>query len=111
MKKKQAIKATIYNKRGELIATGFNSYIKTHPQQARYARQCGQPDRIYLHAEVAALVKMRTRGYRIVIERYNNKGEPMNAQPCPVCQLAIKTAGISRIEYTIKQPLGSATKP
>ena len=39
--------------------------------------------------------------YKILIERYNSEGEPVLAKPCEICQLAIKEAGIKRIEYTI----------
>jgi tRNA(Arg) A34 adenosine deaminase TadA len=56
---------------------------------------------VYLHAEIAALVKARGKGYKIKIERYNKHGEPMLAAPCPICLAAIKEAGIQLVEHTV----------
>ena len=85
-----------------VLTRGQNSYSKTHPKQAEYAKKCGMDHRIYLHAEILALVRLRgQKPYKILIERFNKKGEPMNAAPCKICQMAIKAAGIKRIEYTI----------
>jgi hypothetical protein len=54
---KHRIVARVYDRRGTLIAQATNSYEKTHPIQAHFAKLCGKPDSIYLHAEVAALLK------------------------------------------------------
>lgn len=100
--KKYHIIAKIYDKAGNLLSYGVNSYVKTHPLQAHYARAVGQPHRIYLHAEIQAIIRANGKDmYKIRVERYNSKGEPQSACPCPVCQLAIKQAGISIIEYTV----------
>jgi len=95
------VKATIYNKAGRIVSIGFNSYVKTHPLQCRYARLAGMPEKVYLHAEIDALIKAKGRGYRIFIERYNKNGKPLLAKPCPICQLAIDKAGLSVIQYTL----------
>lgn len=99
--KKHKIRATIYDKKGKILAMGENSYKKTHPLQAQYAAAVGENYKIYLHAEISALVKCRGKPYKIKIERYDKSGNPKNAKPCPICELAIKEAGISVIEYTI----------
>lgn len=100
-RRKQNIIAKIYDKSGNLLSYGVNSYVKTHPLQAHYALVVGQPYRIYLHAEIQAIIRARGKAmYKIRIERYNTKGKPANACPCPVCQLAIKEAGIKIVEYT-----------
>ena len=101
MKHKQVVKATVLDKRGNIVSTAMNSFTKTHPTQKKYADRCGQPHKVYLHAEVAALIRAKGRGYKIVVERYNRLGEPVLAKPCPICLMAIKEAGITRIEYTI----------
>ena len=97
---KQTITATIYDKRGRLVAKATNSYCKTHPLQAKYANQCGEPYKLWQHAEIAALVKSKGKGYKIVIERYNASGKPMLAAPCPICQRAIAASDIKLVEYT-----------
>jgi len=102
MKKFPKLTATVYDKRGRILSTGINSSIKTHPEQSRLATIAGLPLKVYLHAEIAALIRVRHGvPYRIVIERYGKMGEPRLAKPCPICELAIQQAGISRIEYTI----------
>jgi deoxycytidylate deaminase len=93
--------AIIYNKRGDILSIGKNSYVKTHPLQARYARQVGDPTKIYLHAEISAIVRCRSDGaYRIAIFRYGKGGEARNARPCVICEQAIKEFGIKKVEHT-----------
>jgi len=95
--------AKIYDKSGNLLSYGVNSYVKTHPLQAHYAGIVGQPYRVYLHAEIQAIIRARGKAmHKIRIERYDAKGDEANACPCPVCQLAIKEAGIKIVEYTIQ---------
>jgi deoxycytidylate deaminase len=93
--------ATVYNKRGNIIAVGKNSYTKTHTIQSKYAKRVGEIHKVYLHAEIDALIKAQGKGYKIKIERYGKNGEPKNAKPCPICELAIKEAGIKFVEYTV----------
>ena len=85
----QNITAFAYDKKGRLLSVGRNSYVKTHPLQARMAKEVGEDYKIYLHAEVAALVKVKnwTRVDKLVVTRYNKNGEPMIAKPCRVCQI------------------------
>jgi tRNA(Arg) A34 adenosine deaminase TadA len=97
---KHKVTATVYDKQGNVLSVGYNSYIKTHPLQAKLACRCGQPEKVYLHAEIAALVKARGRGYKIKVERFNKSGDPMLAAPCPICTLAIEMAGIEIVEFT-----------
>jgi deoxycytidylate deaminase len=95
------IKATVFDRRGKIVSTAVNSFIKTHPLQAKYACKCGEPYKQYLHAEVLAIIRAKGHGYKIHVERYNKKGEPVLAKPCPICMLAIKESGIKEISYTI----------
>lgn len=94
--------ATIYDKRGRILSVGKNSYVKTHPRQARLARLLEQPDRVFLHAEIAAIARCKRleKAYRIRVERYGARGEPRLAKPCSICQKAITLAGIQITEYT-----------
>lgn len=99
---KQALTAIIYDKKGKVLSIGYNSYIKTHPLQARHAAAVGQPLRQFLHAEIHAITRCRAldRAYKISISRWNRVGQPLPAHPCPVCMSAIKAAGIEIIEHT-----------
>lgn len=99
---KQNITAIIYDRKGRIISMGKNSYVKTHPLQAKFANQVGLHEKIFLHAEVDALVKLKDwkKAHKIVVTRFGNSGEPLLAKPCPVCQRAIEMAGINYIEHT-----------
>lgn len=101
-KKRYNISAIIYDKKGRILSIGKNSYIKTHPRQAYYAEKVGLPRKIFLHAEIHAIVKCRNieKAHKIVVLRFDSRGNPVNAKPCPVCESAIKETGIKIIEYT-----------
>jgi tRNA(Arg) A34 adenosine deaminase TadA len=94
--------AMIYDKRGRVLSVGKNSYVKTHPYQAQCARNVGLPDKQFLHAEIHAIVRCKQlfRAHRIVVMRFDKDGKPKNAKPCPVCESAIKAAGIKIVEHT-----------
>lgn len=101
----QLMKATIFDRKGNVLAIGFNSYSKTHPLQFKLACKCGNPDRSYLHAEIDAIRKLKSNtdyAYRIYVERYFKNGKPALAKPCEICQLAIKKVKIKHIEYTVQ---------
>lgn len=96
------ITATVFDSAGKVLSRATNNYTRSHPIQARFAEGVGQPDRIFLHAEIAALVKLRgnQRPSRIHIERYTKDGNPALAAPCAVCQAAIKHWKVKHVTYT-----------
>lgn len=100
---KQNITAIIYDRKGRILSIGKNSYVKTHPLQAKYAKRVGEPHKVHLHAEIAAIVKCKNlnKAYKISVFRFNKQGKPMMAKPCPICMSAIKAANISEIEWTV----------
>lgn len=100
MSRRYDITALAYNRKGKLIAVGKNSYEKTHPLQAKFSRRAGRSAAIYLHAELAACLKAREPVHRIVVARYDKKGRPVNAKPCPACQLALKFFNVKEVEHT-----------
>ena len=101
-KRQYEMAATVYDIKGRILAMGRNSYSKTHPTQAHWAHKAGLDEKIYLHAEIAALVKVRNgQPYKIKVERYDKHGNEMNAAPCPICMMAIKEACIKVIEHTL----------
>lgn len=101
MTTKQQITATVYDRRGRVLSVAQNSYEKTHPYQAQLAQRAGYPERQYLHAEIHALIKCRGIPHKIRIERRNNQGQLLLAKPCPICELAIKKAGVRFVEYSL----------
>lgn len=101
-RQQQHVTAMLYDKRGRLLSVGHNSYIKTHTVQARAAKAVGKPDSIYLHAEVAAIVKCANIEYahKIVVLRFTKDGEPALARPCAICQRVIASTNIKVIEHS-----------
>jgi len=97
---KQHIGAVVLDKGKLILSIGHNSYTKTHPMQGKFAKQDGNRHKIYLHAEIAALVKCRKTPYAIYVARVNKNNELRNAKPCPVCMLALKSAGVKKVFYT-----------
>lgn len=102
---KHVVTATVYDKKGRVLAVARNNYQKTHPMMAEIAAKIGgrYKERIFLHAEVNAIIKALKHGtpYKIKVERYKADGRPGNAAPCLICQEAIKMAGIKVVEYTV----------
>lgn len=103
MRKKFLIRAKITDRKGNVLSIAENSYSKTHPIQARFANDVGLYHRIFLHAEIAALVKLKpnSKPFKIQIERFHKNGKPANAKPCSVCEAALRHWGIKHIEYTV----------
>lgn len=96
------ITAIIYDKRGRVLSIGKNSYFKTHPLQHHHACKVGLPEKQFLHAEIHAIsrCKQLDKAHRISVMRFDSKGKPRNAKPCPVCSSAIRAAGIEIVEHT-----------
>ena len=101
-RKQFKITAKIFDKRGKLISIAENSYQKTHPYQYKLACNVGKPEAIYLHAEIAAILKLpkNSKPHTILVERYNTNGQPVLAKPCPICIQAIKEKEINNILHT-----------
>jgi hypothetical protein len=99
---KQNITAIIYDKRGRVLSVGQNSYVKTHPLQAKHAIKVGEEHKVYLHAEISAITKCKdlSRAHKLVIVRYDRNGNPALARPCNVCQSAINATNIKFVEHT-----------
>lgn len=99
---RHVLSAVIYDKRGRVISVGQNSYVKTHPLQAKHAAEVGMPDKQYLHAEIHAIVRCKdlSKAHKIFVSRWDKKGKPALAKPCPVCMSAIEAAGIEVVEHT-----------
>lgn len=100
MKSRYTIFAICYDKQDNFISKGRNSYTKSHPLQAYFAKKVGRPEQIYLHAEIQAILNAKQKQiHEIVITRADINGLK-NARPCPICMEAIKAFGIKKITYT-----------
>ena len=99
---RQALFAFVYDKRGRLLSVGQNSYTRTHTLMFKAGSKMGKPNSIYLHAEVAALVKIKdwTKPFRMVVTRHTKDGQPAMAKPCNICMSVIKQTSIKEIEWT-----------
>lgn len=97
-----AVSAVIYDKRGRVLSVGQNSYVKTHPLQKKYAAECNESYKQFLHAEISAIVKCKdlSKAHRIFVSRWNRQGQPVLARPCKICETAIRAAGIREISHT-----------
>jgi deoxycytidylate deaminase len=101
MSKRYHIVAKCYDRKRNLLSVGYNNYEKTHPLQAHFAHLAHEPHKIYLHAEIDAILKAQGKKIHIiVVERYNRHGQPRKAKPCKICSLAIKAFGIREVKHT-----------
>jgi len=87
-------------KKSKVIATAVNLEQKSHPLQAKLAHKVGLPEKIYLHAEIHALIKAKEDADCIIVARINNQGKLRNSKPCPICSLALESENITKICYT-----------
>lgn len=95
------ITATVRDKRGRVLSVATNQYGKSHPLQRHFAQLCGEDERVYLHAELSALLRCRDKvPYSIHVERYTKDGQPALAAPCPICRKALAAFGVKHITYT-----------
>lgn len=101
-KARQNITAIIYDSKGRVLSIGQNSYIKTHPMQAKHAQKVGLPKSIFLHAEISAITKCKdiSKAHKILITRYTKDGKPALSKPCKICESAIRSTPIKIIEHT-----------
>lgn len=98
--RRYAISAIVVDSSGKEVVQGRNSYVKTHPLQARYADILGESDKQYMHAEIHAISRA-TKPYAIYIARVDSTGATKLAKPCRICEKAIKEAGIKEVHYTV----------
>ena len=80
------------------LSFGINSLVKTHPIQYHVT------GKIYLHAEIAALIGRRhyddLSSCSITVYR-EVKGLPALAKPCAQCQIILAAAGIKKVYYSV----------
>lgn len=84
------------------MSIGENFYQRSHPHQARHAEKVGEYYKIFLHSEIHAITRLPylAKAHRILITRYDAKGDPALAAPCRICRSAISETPIKVIQYT-----------
>ena len=101
MKQRYTIVAHCFDRKGTLLSCATNSYEKTHPIQKYFAEKVGHSAKIYLHAEIAALLKAKdSKVHTMRVFRSGNNGQTLLAKPCPICMEALKAFGIRELYYT-----------
>lgn len=103
MRSRKILTAFIKNKRGNILAIGKNSYEKTHPYMYNFAKKIEGKNtkKIFLHAEIDAIIKCRNLedAYKIEVFRINKEGNYVISKPCPICFSAILETNIQVIGY------------
>jgi len=104
---KYVVGSFAYDKRGSLISKGVNSFVKTHPYQKKMADIASRNSernhecRIYLHAEISALIKAKRPVETLIVARIRHYDNTLAmARPCPVCAEAIRQAGVKKVYFT-----------
>ena len=103
MSTQKDLTAIIYDRKGRILSIGKNSYVKTHPLQSKFASRNNLEKKIFIHAEISAIIRCRNieEAYKLRVFRFLRNGLPGLAAPCEICADAIKTlTDIRVIEYT-----------
>ena len=100
---RKKVGAVLYNSKKRVIATAVNNDYKSHPRQAWWAHRVGLEEKIYLHAEMACLIRAREDADTIVVVRLGgHDGKSLRqARPCPICEPALRYAGIKHVYYSV----------
>lgn len=102
MPKKYNISCIAFDRKGNPIGTGVNSYTKTHPLSKHFSLAAGEsPEKNKIHAELAAVLDAGSRKvYSVFVSRFDADGTPALAKPCTSCQLMLKAFGVVLARYT-----------
>lgn len=82
------------DKRYNVLCVAGNTYTKTHPQQASWAKKRGSPDKQCLHAEMRAAIMLAKSGKAnsakfLYVAAVSLSGNILCAKPCLVCQMML----------------------
>ena len=82
------------DKRYNVLSVAGNTYVKTHPQQASWAKKRGSPDKQCLHAEMRAAIMLAKSGKAnsakfLYVAAVSLSGNILCAKPCMVCQMML----------------------
>ena len=96
MRTKYHFKAIITDKKGKVLSIGENSYSKSHPFMAMWSKRLKDPKKIFMHAEIHAIIKCKdlSKAKYIRIYRVHDNGDYELTKPCVICASAIEEAGL-----------------
>ena len=86
--------AMFTDKRYNVLCVAGNTYVKTHPQQASWAKKRWSPDKQCLHAEMRAAIMLAKSGKAnnakfLYVAAVSTSGNILCAKPCVVCQMML----------------------
>jgi tRNA(Arg) A34 adenosine deaminase TadA len=89
-------------RKNKVIVTATNLENKTHPLQAQFAQKVGLKEKIFLHAEINALIRAKEDADTIVVARIggHSHNELRMSKPCPICQMALEMSQVRKIIYS-----------
>lgn len=100
-KKRYVVVAHAFDKRDRLLAVATNSYTKTHPIQAYFAKKVGHSAKQFAHAEILCMLRCKDKQiHRLMVYRYDNDGQLVCAKPCVICQEAITAYQPTEVWYS-----------
>ena len=99
-KRRQNLVAVVFDKKGNFISCGYNSYEKTHPLQKKFGVNIFKE---FMHAEIEALVKglrnTQLEGCTVCIVRLSKQLEDKLGFPCDGCYEALKTFKLKKVIF------------
>lgn len=109
MSRKHHLIATAFDKKGNILGAGINDYHKSHPLMKIYNEKSGDhKEKIYLHAEMVACLRSGTKViHSVLVQRFNQQGNPALAKPCLTCMCMLKDFGVKMIRYTSEEGIKS----
>lgn len=99
---KQRLCSVITDRKGNILSIGQNSYVKTHPLQAKAAKRVGKEESCFLHSEIDAVRRLGRDAHKakyIYVARLDKQGLPVLAKPCEICESVLQSLGLN-VEYT-----------
>ena len=104
-RKRYEIIASTFDKKGNLIASGMNSYKKSHPLMQHFSGLAGEhPDKVLTHAELQAMLRSKGKEvHSILVQRFDAFGNPKMAKPCRTCQKMLEAFEVKVVRYTTEE--------
>lgn len=101
-RKRYVITAHTFDRKGKHIATGINDYKKSHPAFKEFAVKAGESEcKHFIHSEFSAMLQSKGRKvHSILVQRFDQFGNPRVAKPCKTCELMLKIYGVKVVRFT-----------
>ena len=104
MKKRYLITASAFDRKGNLIASKQNNYLRTHPLMKHFATLSGEIHKESLHAEITTLIACKDKQvHTLVVMRQDARGNLKLAKPCKTCQVAINAYNVKQVIYSTEE--------